>query len=201
MARIRIIMPITLQTLKELLTAPHEALPRIAKAKNTNEAIVMLVINWILLTIAFAIVSQNYSIIPAVLVSGIVGTLVLAFFLQVALTTIGGKGDYTSVLIASTYPFFGAALSSLIVSLIFLWQVKVAAILGAILFVFYFTVAFTGAFRVLKENFKLDVVTIWVVTSLLMLAIATALYLVVAMYVAKIPFFQTISSLPTIPLS
>jgi hypothetical protein len=178
-------MPITLQTLKELLTAPHEVLPRIAKAKNRNEAIVMLVLNWILIAVAFALSSQKYSIIPAILVSGILGTLVAAFFLLIALTLIGGKGDYTSVLIAFTYPFFGVALSSLIVSAIFLWSEVVAVILAALLFTLYFTIAFSGAFRVLKENFKLDVVTIWIVTSLLLLAFATSVYLIAAVYVFK----------------
>ena len=178
-------MPITLQTLKELLATPHEILPKIAKAKNTNEAVVMLVINWVLLTVGFALASQNYSIIPAVLVFGIIGTLIAAFFIQVALTVIGGKGDYASALIASTYPFFGVALSSLIVSIIFLWSSRIAAVIGAFLFVLYFTVAFTGAFRVLKESFKLDIVTLWVATSLLLLAIFGSMYLMASIYIFK----------------
>jgi len=178
-------MPITLQTLKELLAAPHEILPKIAKAKNTNEAVVMLVINWVLLTVGFALASQNYSIIPTVLVFGIIGTLIAAFFIQVALTVIGGKGDYASALIASTYPFFGVALSSLIVSIIFLWSSRIAAVIGAFLFVLYFTVAFTGAFRVLKESFKLDIVTLWVATSLLLLAIFGSMYLMATIYIFK----------------
>jgi hypothetical protein len=178
-------MPITLQTLKKLLTVPHEILPKIAKAKNMNEAVVMLVINWVLLTVGFALASQNYSIIPAVLVFGIIGTLIAAFFIQVALTVIGGKGDYASTLIASTYPFFGVALSSLIVSMIFLWSSRIAAIIGAFLFVLYFTVAFTGAFRVLKESFKLDIVTLWVATSLLVLAIFGSMYLMASIYIFK----------------
>jgi hypothetical protein len=178
-------MPITLQTIKELLTVPHEILPKIAKAKNTNEAVVMLVINWVLLTVGFASASQNYSIIPAVLVFGIIGTLITAFFIQVALTVIGGKGDYASALIASTYPFFGVALSSLIVSIIFLWSSEIATLIGAFLFVLYFTVAFTGAFRVLKESFKLDIVTLWVATSLLLLAIFGSMYLMATIYIFK----------------
>jgi len=178
-------MPITLQTIKELLTVPHEILPKIAKAKNTNEAVVMLVINWVLLTVGFASASQNYSIIPAVLVFGIIGTLITAFFIQLALTVIGGKGDYASALIASTYPFFGVALSSLIVSIIFLWSSEIATLIGAFLFVLYFTVAFTGAFRVLKESFKLDIVTLWVATSLLLLAIFGSMYLMATIYIFK----------------
>jgi hypothetical protein len=190
-------MPITLQTLKELLATPHEILPKIAKAKNTNEAVVMLVINWVLLTAGFALASQNYSVIPAVLVFGIIGTLIAAFFIQVALTVIGGKGDYASALIASTYPFFGVALSSLIVSIIFLWSSRIAAVIGAFLFVLYFTVAFTGAFRVLKESFKLDIVTLWVATSLLLLAIFGSMYLMASIYIFKSgaipPLFKSIA--------
>jgi hypothetical protein len=178
-------MPITLQTLKELLTSPHEALPKIAKAKNVNEAVLMLILNWVLLTVGFALASQNYSIIPAVLVFGIIGTLIAAFFIQVALTVVGGKGDYASTLIASTYPFFGVALSSLIVSVILLWSNRIAALIGAPLFVLYFTVAFTGAFRVLKESFKLDIVTLWVAASLLLLAILGSMYLMASIYIFK----------------
>jgi hypothetical protein len=178
-------MPITLQTLKELLLVPHEILPKITKTKNTNEAIVMLIINWVLLTVGFTLASQNYSIIPTILVFGIIGTLIAAFFIQVVLTVIGGKGDYTNALIASTYPFFGIALSSLIVSIILLWSSKVAAVIGTFLFVLYFTVAFTGAFRVLKESFKLDIVTLWVATSLLLLAIFGSMYLMASIYIFK----------------
>jgi hypothetical protein len=178
-------MPITLKNLRELLTAPHEALPKIVKAKNANEAVVILVLNWVLLTVGFTLASQNYSIIPVVLVFGIIGNLIAAFLIQVALTTIGGKGDYTSALIASTYPFFGVALSSLIASIIFLWSSKIATILGTFLFILYFTIAFTGVFRVLKESFKLDIVTLWVAASLLILAIFGSMYLMATIYIFK----------------
>jgi len=178
-------MPLKLQTLKELLVSPHEALSKVAKAKNKNEAIAMLIINWILVALAVSLASQKYELLPAVLTFGILGTLVVAFFVQLAFVTIGGKGDYTSVLIASTYPFFGAAFSSFIVSLIFLWSEIAAIIIGVLLFALYLTVAFTGSFRVLKESFKLDIVTVWIATSLLVLAFFASVYSMIILYYFK----------------
>ncbi|MCC5994149.1 MAG: hypothetical protein LM587_00945 [Candidatus Aenigmarchaeota archaeon] len=178
-------MPITARLLKELLTAPHETLAKVAKEKNANEALVMLVIDWIFLSLALGLPSQNFSLIPLVLTGGIIGTLVVAFFTQTILTTLGGKGDFTGALIAFVYPFFGVAFSSLLISVIFRWQEKVAVALGALLFTLYFAIAFAGAFRVLKESFKLDIVTIWVAVSLLMLAVGATFYLTLAIYISR----------------
>ena len=175
-------MPITLQTLKELLTAPHEVLPKKAKMKDRNEAIVILVMNWILVVAGIALISNNYSLIPAILVLGILGTLIVAFFVYLALTLAGGKGDYTSVLVSVTYPFFGISFSTLIISLIHLWSKSASIAAGVILFPLYYVVGLIGMFRVLKENFRVDLVTIWVIISLLALAILLAIYEVAILY-------------------
>ena len=178
-------MPLMLQTLKELLTAPHEALPKKAKMKDRNETIVMLVMNWILVAIGIALVLNNYSLGPAILVLGILGTLVTAFFIYLAFTVVGGKGDYTSALISLTYPFFGVSFSTLAISIISIWSEVASIFIGIILFSLYFTVGLTGMFRVLKENFKTDLVSVWIVISLLILAIVLSVYKLTAIYTLK----------------
>jgi hypothetical protein len=179
-------MPITLQTLKELLTAPNEAITKVAKSKSTNESIVMLTMNWLLLSVAFSLPTGNYSLIPVILVSGIIGTLFAGFLLHIGLTIAGGRGDFTSILSSLTYPFFGAAFSSLIVSAFFIWSGVVAVFIGAILFILYFTIALTGIFRLIKETYKLDMITIWIVTSLVLLAAFASVYLLSAFYILKL---------------
>jgi hypothetical protein len=179
-------MPITLQTLKELLTAPNEVITKVAKSKSTNESIVMLTMNWLLLSVAFSFPTGNYSLIPAILVSGIIGTLFAGFLLHIGLTIAGGRGDFTSILSSLTYPFFGAAFSSLIVSALFIWSGVVAVFIGTILFILYFTTALTGMFRLIKETYKLDMITIWIVTSLVLLAALASVYLLSAFYILKL---------------
>jgi len=178
-------MSLTLQKLKELLVSPHEIIARKAKTKDKNETIVMLTINWILIAIGVALFSQNYSLAPAILVLGIVGTLIAAFYIYLAFTVMGGKGDYTSVLISLTYPFFGVAFSTLVISLIYIWLETASFFIGAILFTLYFTVGLTGMFRVLKENFKMELVTVWIVISLLLLAIFISFYKLAIIYALK----------------
>ena len=198
-------MPITLQTLKELLAAPHEAITKVAKSRNINEAIVMLTMNWLLVSVAFSLYTGNYSLIPAILVAGIIGTLFVDFLLHMGLTIVGGKGDFTSILTASTYPFFGLALSFLIVSAFFSWSEVVAVVIGTILFILYFTVAFTGMFRLIKETYKLDIITIWIVTSLVLLAALASVYLLSAFYILKsgaiLTSLQSLGSIPPYPPS
>jgi hypothetical protein len=179
-------MPITLQTIKELLTAPNEAITKVAKSKRTNESIVILTMNWLLLSVAFSLPTGNYSLIPAILVSGIIGTLFAGFLLHIGLTIAGGRGEFTSILSSLTYPFFGLAFSSLIVSAFFTWSGVVAVFIGAILFILYFTIAFTGMFRLIKETYKLDIITIWIVTSLVLLAALASVYLLSAFYILKL---------------
>ena len=192
-------MSITLQTLKELLIVPHEIIVKKAKAKDRNEAISMLIINWILIAIGVSLISSNYSFGLAMLVFGIIGTLISAFFIYLAFAVIGEKGDYVSALIALTYPFFGVSFSTLLISIISIsiWS-EVASIfigfIGAILFLLYFTVGLTGMFRVLKENFKTDLVSVWIVVSLLILAITLSIYNLATLYASK-----TISSSLFIP--
>jgi len=192
-------MSITLQTLKELLIVPHEIIAKKAKAKDRNEAISMLIINWILIAIGAYLIASNYSFGLAMLVFGIIGTLISAFFIYLAFAVIGEKGDYVSALIALTYPFFGVSFSTLLISIISIsiWS-EVASIfigfIGAILFLLYFTVGLTGMFRVLKENFKTDLVSVWIVVSLLILAITLSIYNLATLYASK-----TISSSLFIP--
>jgi hypothetical protein len=196
-------MPIKLQTLKELLTAPHEAITKVAKSKSTNESIVMLTMNWVLLSVAFSLPTGNYSLIPAILVSGIIGTLFAGFLLHIGLTIAGGRGDFTSILSSLTHPFFGAAFSSLIVSAFFIWSGVVAVFIGAILFILYFTIALTGMFRLIKETYKLDMITIWIVTSLVLLAALASVYLLSAFYILKLgtplTSLQNLDSIPPYP--
>ena len=178
-------MSITLQTLKELLTAPHEIIAKKVKAKDRNEAIVMLTINWILVAIGVSLISNNYPLGLAMLVFGIVGTLILAFFIYLAFTVVGVKGDYISVLISLTYPFFGVSFSTLAISIISIWSEVASIFIGIILFSLYFTIGLTGMFRVLKENFKTDLVSVWIVISLLILAIVLSVYKLTAIYTLK----------------
>jgi len=195
-------MPITFQRLKELLIAPHELLPRIARERNINEAMVMLALNWILFSVAFSLLSGNYSLIPVTIVFGILGTLVFTFFFYLALTVISGKRDFAGVLVALTYPFFGIASSSLVVSLFFLWSEVFATVLAIVLFMLYFTVALTGVYRVIRETHKLDVVTVWVVSSLLLLAAFGSIYLVTGMYTLKTgTLLSSLQQLFSTPLS
>ena len=178
-------MAITLEKLKELMVAPHILLPRIAREKNTNEAVAMLVINWVLFSVAFSLLSGDYLLIPLILVSGIVGTIVFAFFFSLALTVLSGERDFTGVLIALTYPFFGVAVSSLLVFIFSLFSGFLATFLAFILFLLYFTVALTGMFRVIMYTHKLDAITVWIATSLLFMAAFVSAYLVAGMYAFK----------------
>jgi len=175
-------MSITLQTLKELLIVPHEIIVKKAKAKDRNEALVILIINWILIAIGVSLISSNYSFGLAMLVFGIVGTLISAFFIYLAFAVIGEKGDYASALIALTYPFFGVSFSTLVISLIYLWSNIASFFIGAILFLLYFTVAIIGMFRVLKESFKTDLITVWIVITLLSIAILLTIYGLLIIY-------------------
>ena len=175
-------MSITLQTLKELLIVPHEIIVKKAKAKDRNEALVILIINWILIAIGVSLISSNYSFGLAMLVFGIIGTLISAFFIYLAFAVIGEKGDYVSALIALTYPFFGVSFSTLVISLIYLWSNIASFFIGAILFLLYFTVAIIGMFRVLKESFKTDLITVWIVITLVSIAILLTIYGLLIIY-------------------
>ncbi|MGC8993494.1 MAG: hypothetical protein ACP5JK_01835 [Candidatus Aenigmatarchaeota archaeon] len=169
-------MPLNLEDLKKLLVNPEEALLNAAKKKNINEALVILVLNSILISVALGISLKNYSLIPGVLVAGIIGVLFSAFLLQVAFSIIGGKGKYVDALISLTYPFFGFSLSFLIVSLISLYSSYASIIAGVILFLVYWIVSLVGMVRVLKESYKLDIITVWITVSLVMLAAALTIY-------------------------
>ncbi len=186
-------MPLTLETLKELVIAPHAVLPKVAKARNSREAVVILTLNWIILSVAFTVIIKNPAIIPAVIVAGIIVTLAASFFLHLALTIISGKKDFSGVLVAVTYPFFGLAFSSLLISLFFLWSELFAMLLGSLLLTLYSLVAITGAYRVIKETHKLDVITIWIAMALVILSIFMGIYLVAAIYGLKSGVFIPLS--------
>jgi len=164
-----------IKTLIELIVAPQKALQKVIKTKKMSEMLVILAINWILISAAIATFSSDYRTFFTILVAGIVGTLSLAFLLHLGLILISGKGDYRSVLSSLTYPFFGVSLSTFIISIVS-WFDPALLFLGMVLLAIYFTVALFGTFRILKESFKLDLVSVWIVIGLLLLAILLSIY-------------------------
>ncbi|MEM5815173.1 MAG: hypothetical protein QXD89_01645 [Candidatus Aenigmatarchaeota archaeon] len=186
--------------LKDLLISPQASLLKLEKEKIEN-AVIQMLLNWILLSVSFSLLLDNSQYVLPIIFAGILINLLFAFLLTLGLTIVGGKGKLKNSLDATTYPFFGFSLSFLVVSLISKANSTASIILGVFLFSIYLLIALVGSLRVLKEAFKLDIVTIWIVKSL----IITSLILTVYFTLFLTPFFtnqiasiQT-SSIPPLP--
>mgnify|MGYP001626302434 CR=1 FL=1 len=180
-------MPLKLEDFKKLLVNPKEGILTAVKRKNINEALVILVLNSILVSVALGVSSKNYTLVPGFLVAGIVGVLFSAFLLHLALNLIGGKGSYVDALTSLTYSFFGVSLSFLIVSLVSTYSLYFSLVVGVILFLLYWTIGLAGMVRALKESYKLDVITVWITLSLVILSVFLTVYAIAVYTIPSLP--------------
>ncbi|MCX8190974.1 MAG: hypothetical protein N3D78_02220 [Candidatus Aenigmarchaeota archaeon] len=173
-------MPMTLGLLKNLLIKPHETLPKIKESSDTTVA--QMLLNWILVGIGIGIVSEQIVYSLAAIVGGIVAQTIFTLFLKAALMIAGGKGQYRDVLSSTTYPFFGLSLIIPIISLI--GKTNPLAGIGAatILVTLYSVVALVGFLTMLRNSFKLDLITLWVILSLVIMAMTIAAYVSIGLF-------------------
>ncbi|MEM0333341.1 MAG: hypothetical protein QXX30_02655 [Candidatus Aenigmatarchaeota archaeon] len=169
-------MAINIEMLKKLLIEPHNFLSKIEKEK-TETTLVLACLNWILISIAIGVALENFKYSLAALVLGIIFQLIISFFITVTLKMFGGKGNYKNALDALTYPYFGLAFSTIVVSLISKTIPYVSGIIGLILFMLYFTIGFSGNIKVLKESFKCDLITVIVSKAIIATAFIISIYL------------------------
>lgn len=173
-------MAIDIKVLKGLLIEPHKYLT-VAEKENIETTIVVMCLNWILITIGASIFLENFAYSPLILVMGIITQLVFSFFLNVALILVGGKGSFKNVLDSLTYPYFGFSFIFFLLSIIKRTASLFIPIIGIVVFPLYLTIGIVGSIRMLKDTFKTEILTVWVIGSLTITALVLSIYLIAAL--------------------
>jgi len=184
-------MKAKLSVLKELLTAPLTIIPKVDK-EPIKTTITIMFLNWLLVSLGIVCYLEKIKYLPYIMIIGSVIQVIYSFLLTIALNMIGGKGKLKDALASLTYPNFGLALSFFIVTSISKIFPLLGGAIGIILFTIYSIIGIAGSFRVLKESFKVDIVTIWITQILLFSALILSAYLLT---VLLSPFLH--SSLPS----
>lgn len=167
----------------DILTNPGSALEKAKKSKNRQKAWIALIEASILFGLTAAVISFsvfNDALISAsafagTLVLSIVVGIILGWIISITTTTLGGKGTFQEGLVAISYSilFFGCGF--FVASILSLLPIIGQAI-GAVVLLATAAVGMASLYRGIKEMFRTDMITAFVVVSIIILAVFIAIW-------------------------
>lgn len=178
--------------MKQLLTNPVSAINDAKRSIKQDKVLTVLISEWVLFGLAFAIALQNFGMSAAlrvgfaVAVAGAVFTLFGGFLIQIVFTVLGGKGNYWTGLTTSVYENFPLAVGVFLASLLFRVPF-IGVFLGALILIVMAITALSIFFRAIKELFRVDIITAWIGISILLLAFFVAIYTSMILFSASSP--------------
>jgi len=122
-----------------------------------------------------------------------VGGLFLGWILEIAMTTLGTKGDYFSGLTSIAYPFLILSVSNLL-SVIFSYIPYIGGLLAFLITIVLSVMAFALTYRLIKDLFNTDMVT-----AVIGLLIVWSAAFAAGLYGGAATLFGTIGRIPVIP--
>jgi len=168
------------------LSRPAEAILESKKKRSTSKTISYLLLSSVLIAIAAAIATAKSSLLlgvastaPIIIAVGVfllvlIGALVIGWLVQLVATILGGKGKYyeglTSVTNALIVPSVGAVAAAVLSYIPFIGIPLVFLVLAISL-----SMGLATLYRSVKELFSSDMITAFVVVSVLSLALIIAL--------------------------
>jgi hypothetical protein len=188
-----------METFKDLLKTPLIAIKKAKKKKDIGETINILLVSWILCGISFFIVGfrEGISLITisgfsiSVFLLGILGTMLVAYFIYVIMNVLGGKGRYFAGLTSVTYSCFPLSFGAIITAFLYLLHPALGVILGFIIMGAFAALGLSLLYKTIKELFTVDIITSWIGISLLILAIVITIYAVILFYPGVLTEFLT----------
>ncbi|MFH0836563.1 MAG: YIP1 family protein [Candidatus Aenigmatarchaeota archaeon] len=181
------------------LRKPAEAILETKKKKNMGKTIGYLVLSAVLLAIAAAIASAKTGLLlgmietgPLVLAVGmfllvVVGAFVVGWIVTLIATILGGKGDQYEGLTSVTNALFVPSIGALVAVLVsFVPYVGLPLIF--LVLAISISIGLASLYRSVKELFSTDMITAFVVVSVLSLALILALFATMISLSAMVPF-------------
>ena len=168
------------------LSRPAEAILESKKRRSTGKTFVYLILSSVLIALAAAIATAKATLLlgavgtaSVVIAIGVfllvlVGGLIVGWLIQLIATTLGGKGRYyeglTSVTNSLIVPAIGAVAAAILSYVPYIGLPLVFLVLAITL-----SIGVASLYRSVKELFSTDMITAFVVVSVLTLALILAL--------------------------
>lgn len=177
-----------MEALINLIKNPSAAILKAKKTKNYSTTLMVLVVEWLLIGIAAAIIPANLGTIGVfvgiglgigLFIMGIICVGFCAFLLQLVMRTLGGKGNYLHGLTAMTYTMFPLSLGIFILAVLSLIPI-LGIFLGFIAMSILAVISMAILYRSVKELFSVDMITALIGISVLMLGFVIAFWLAAA---------------------
>lgn len=196
-----------MKALIDLIKNPSAAILKAKKAKNYSTTFMVLVVEWLLIGIAFAIIPAVMGGIFAVIgaglgivmfLAGIISMLFWGLLTQLVMKTLGGKGTFFHGLTAITYTVFPFSLGIFILSILSLVPI-LGIILGFIVMSMFSVISAAMLYKSIKELFSVDMITALIGISALILGIVCAIFMTI--FVGTAGNLSTIMSMTGLPES
>lgn len=191
---------------------PSEAIKDIKKEKSLGKSISILAIAAVIFAIIAAVgVSRITAVLPAGITMpqfaqygiGIaavatflcvfIGGLFIGWILQIAMTTLGAKGDFFAGVTSIAYPLLIISVSTLIATFVAFIPL-IGPVIAFIISLILVTIAFAFTYRAIKELFATDMITAFIGVLIVWSAAIAA-----GLYSSALGLLPTIGKIPTIP--
>ncbi len=166
--------------MKKYISRPAEVILESKKKKDLRSAVVHLLLSSLLMALAGSIASAKLSVQTSMIVGVgmflivLIGSLVIGWLVQLITTTLGGRGGYreglTTITNALVVPSIGAVAAA-----VFSYVPYVGLLLVFLTLAVSLSIGIAVFYRSIKELFSTDMITAFVVVSILAIALIIAL--------------------------
>jgi hypothetical protein len=167
----------------DVLKNPVKAIENAKKKRTMGKTVGLMIVTAIVFgisvlillakTLAFTTVIGVGAFIGVFLLT-LVFTLLFGLIIQIAAVTLGGKGEYYEGLTSITYALWPISIGFLIAVIIAL--IPYASVISGIILAVLFALGISTLYRSIKELFKIDMITSFVVVSIVILALFVGIY-------------------------
>lgn len=176
-----------LKTLRTILNSPLNAVKYAKRRKNMSEVLQILLLTWTIVGISLFAVSVRIFDLLVSFAVGVIG-FVAGFFLSMffgylitrVMNILGGRGKFIDGLITISYSLFPISIGVVITSLLALIH-PALGILGFVAIAIQTSLSISLYFRLIKELFRVNIITTLVGFFIIMYVIMASVYLTVSL--------------------
>ena len=182
----------------DIIKNPAKSLAEAKKKRDINKTLIILVENAVLFAVAAGLIVARTGLAGGLLLTSVsaaflfvlIGALLFGLVVQISATTLGGKGQYFEGLTSVVYSLTPISAGIFVVALLSL--IPFTAGIQIIVMALSFALGFSLIYRGIKELYKTDMITAFVVVSVTILVIFAAIY--VSMGLSLLGHFGSMSS-------
>ncbi len=166
----------------QLITNIETAVRDTKKKKNLSEIISIQIVSSLLIALSVFLIGVKIGKITEFFYTGITvfillftGMFVAAYFIEIIMDVLVGKGSYTNALIATVYSMVSPSVGMIIAGLLLF--IPYSSVFSVLILIYTIAMGNATFFRMIKELYKTDYITVFVAVSVFTTALIVGIWI------------------------